>query len=176
MSKVVEIPSGTQIGRLTVMSQAVGYPKGNYLCVCECGNSIILKGGQINSGSFKSCGCLRKGKQPQRQGRKKVNDYIYLDEHTVQMFATNTGAPFIIDATDLWHVIAHAWCENRNGYIISTFNGKTVSLSRYLLGLADHRLDADHIDRDRKNHRRSNLRSATSKQNAANRAPRFSTW
>lgn len=31
-----------------------------WLCKCDCGNSLVIKGYSLQNGSTKSCGCLRK--------------------------------------------------------------------------------------------------------------------
>lgn len=57
-----------------------------------------------------------------------------------------------------------------NGGVCLTWQGKTVWLHRLVLGFPD--CDVDHIDRDRSNNLRSNLRLATHSQNLANSGPR----
>lgn len=33
---------------------------GKWLCQCDCGNTCEVRAGHLNSGSIKSCGCLKK--------------------------------------------------------------------------------------------------------------------
>ena len=49
--------SGKQFGRLTV-SHYVG--NGQWECECECGNRVVVRTYNLNSGNTKSCGCLQK--------------------------------------------------------------------------------------------------------------------
>lgn len=52
---------GKRFGRLTVVEK--GERSGHdrlYLCKCDCGNTIIVRGGNLISGTTKSCGCLRR--------------------------------------------------------------------------------------------------------------------
>jgi len=51
--------TGNTFGRLTVVSRIPGIPKhAHWLCRCECGNLVIVPGGQLRSGKTRSCGCL----------------------------------------------------------------------------------------------------------------------
>lgn len=49
--------TGKQFGRLTV-SHYVG--NGQWECECECGNRVVVRTYNLNSGNTKSCGCLQK--------------------------------------------------------------------------------------------------------------------
>ena len=49
-------------GRLTVIERAANSKCGHvqWLCKCECGNTIITETGSLRQGHTKSCGCLQK--------------------------------------------------------------------------------------------------------------------
>src|SRR5574344_1252156 len=49
-------------GRLTVTGRAcnVKGQKTAWICMCDCGNTVTVRGGDLVRGSTKSCGCLRK--------------------------------------------------------------------------------------------------------------------
>ncbi len=63
--------TGLVISRLTVVSRAPNSWQGNaqWNCVCACGMSVVVTGGNLRAGSTKSCGCLirelRAGGYPQ---------------------------------------------------------------------------------------------------------------
>lgn len=59
MAKALEL-TGQRFGRLTVTEQAENYKHGYsfWLCRCDCGNTTIVRGTDLNSGHIKSCGCL----------------------------------------------------------------------------------------------------------------------
>lgn len=40
-----------------------------WICVCECGNEVAVKGTQLRSGCRRSCGCLRKMSIEERKKR-----------------------------------------------------------------------------------------------------------
>ena len=58
-----EILIGTKYGKLTVVRKTKA-PNGWWAweCKCDCGNTIILRGGSLRSGHNKSCGCVIPGK------------------------------------------------------------------------------------------------------------------
>ena len=48
-----------QFGKLTVLSRAQDNKnRANWICQCECGNSIVVSGHDLTSGHTQSCGCL----------------------------------------------------------------------------------------------------------------------
>jgi hypothetical protein len=88
------------------------------------------------------------------------------------------GAIAYIDAADLPLVEHVNWClqtnkhlPNPQRYAFATRDGKSLFLHRVILGLAhgDPR-EGDHVDQDRMNCRRSNLRIVSRRQNAWNRS------
>lgn len=56
--------TGQKFERLTVIKYigASKNQKSLFLCLCDCGNEIIAIGGNLQSGTTKSCGCLKKDK------------------------------------------------------------------------------------------------------------------
>jgi len=55
--------SGQRFGRLVAMHAMPPKKKGGstrWLCRCDCGNEVIIRGGGIKNGCSKSCGCLTK--------------------------------------------------------------------------------------------------------------------
>ena len=64
MRKVKDL-TGQKFGRLTVIRRVEDKicPSGTYkqyLCKCDCGNTIAVTTASLKSGHTKSCGCLRK--------------------------------------------------------------------------------------------------------------------
>ena len=53
---------GNKYGRLTILKRAKNTSDGRaqWLCECECGNKIIVKGSSLRNGATKSCGCYQK--------------------------------------------------------------------------------------------------------------------
>ena len=58
MGKIIDLTNQT-FGKLIVIERASnGNSRPHWLCQCECGNNIIVKGDSLRSGNTKSCGCL----------------------------------------------------------------------------------------------------------------------
>ena len=55
--------TGKKFGMLTVVRFLSKGTRSqtNWLCRCECGSELVVRGGNLNSGNSKSCGCTRKG-------------------------------------------------------------------------------------------------------------------
>lgn len=55
---------GQTFGRLTVIKELEGFSKTTmWLCSCECGQIVKVRGGMLTCGNTKSCGCLRREPQ-----------------------------------------------------------------------------------------------------------------
>ncbi|PFJ09070.1 hypothetical protein COD67_15185 [Bacillus cereus] len=73
MPKITDL-TGCRFGRLLVIKQAgTENNKRTWLCKCDCGNEIILKGTYLKTGDTRSCGCLKK-EEEQENLRNKYND------------------------------------------------------------------------------------------------------
>lgn len=64
MDLLKDLPIGTEINRLTVMSDPYTKSHSSHknlyvLCQCECGNLTEHQISQLRSGRIKSCGCYR---------------------------------------------------------------------------------------------------------------------
>lgn len=77
-----------------------------------------------------------------------------------------TGGSFIFDEKDIDLVKAHTWSIAR-GYVRTVIKGKTVYLHRLIME-ADEK-EVDHINLDRLDNRRCNLRLASHSENQRNR-------
>lgn len=85
--------------------------------------------------------------------------------------ASNDGTPFIVDGADYEMLRSFRWSHDGNGYAITgRKGGGTISMHRMLLNDPPHKV-VDHINRNRRDCRRSNLRAITPMQNAWNRTP-----
>ncbi|WDM22659.1 hypothetical protein [Paenibacillus polymyxa] len=53
--------TGSQFGRLKVLSQNISKKgQARWNCLCECGNTKVIRSQELRNGKSKSCGCLRK--------------------------------------------------------------------------------------------------------------------
>jgi hypothetical protein len=78
----------------------------------------------------------------------------------------------IVDLSDLPRVAGMTWSSLKEYSVSRVEDGDTVrilSMHRHILGLGPEDPDVDHRNGDRSDNRRSNLRIATTSQNAANK-------
>lgn len=62
--------AGNRFGRLVVLARGPSIPKHSiWICRCDCGAMVKVKGGNLKSGSTKSCGCLHRELSSQRNGK-----------------------------------------------------------------------------------------------------------
>lgn len=93
---------------------------------------------------------------------------------------TKCGTPFVVD-DDVAEAIRHlAWKLDRHGYVFrcTTINGRrgrSVFLHRFVANVADSQVLVDHIDNDRLNCTRANLRPTNRNGNAKNRIKQSGT-
>lgn len=79
MSKLIDL-TGKRFGRLVVIERAEDHvtPKGkkrtSWLCRCDCGNNVIVEGGNLKSNHSKSCGCLND--EARKKRKKRTGHYV----------------------------------------------------------------------------------------------------
>ena len=97
------------------------------------------------------------------------NKYILTKSHGVG-FASN-GIPFYFDIEDFDKIKDYKWSINQNkwgNYVHARIDKKWTYLHRYLLNVKNRKNQVDHIDRNRLNNQKSNLRMADNQKNAYN--------
>jgi hypothetical protein len=74
---------------------------------------------------------------------------------------------FLIDKEDLDKVLSRFWCIEPFGYVISTNKTNTITLHKFLMQTKDNEY-LDHINGDKFDNRKSNLRICTKAENCRN--------
>lgn len=178
LPKNVKDLSGLRVGRLIVKQFShMQNHKAVWLCDCDCGNKSIPKYGCSLTGKnpTKSCGCLQKefSKENIKKtiksniGRRKGNEYVKHQEY-YEGFDSNENV-FLIDLDDFNIVSQHTWIINDNGYFSTLINDKKVYLHRFILGCSHNDgIVVDHIDGNRSDCRKKNLRKGDRFINAWN--------
>lgn len=154
--------TGMKFGKLTPI-EIVGKNKRRQLmwkCKCDCGNESIICGSEMRLGRVKSCGCIRKGFT---FTRKRYNDYDLTHEYGIGF--TSKGETFYFDLEDYDKIKPYSWRLNR-GYVIAHINGKTAQMHRFVLNASKI---VDHINHNKADNRKTNLRDCTPSQNNMNR-------
>lgn len=83
---------------------------------------------------------------------------------------------FLVDDDDYPTVSKYNWSLDSHGYVVRRAKGGSISLHRFIAKI--HRWNVgenviDHINRDKKDNRKSNLRMCTFQQNTFNRKQQF---
>lgn len=137
-----------------------------YLFKCECGKEKVINFQSVKAGKTKSCGCNYKeilGKL-----RKKENKYYKKKDYIIG-YATNTNNKFYIDNDDYEKIKDISWYEASNGYMShKERNKKVILMHRYILNVKNDML-VDHINHNKRDNRKKNLRLVTHRENNLNR-------
>lgn len=85
----------------------------------------------------------------------------------------NSNLCAIVDDSDFSMVAGHTWSLHTKGYAYRFSRGKAILMHRLILGIVDRAdLVSDHINHNRLDNRRSNLRSCNRSENQRNVRPR----
>lgn len=181
MSKLKDL-TGQRFGYLTVVKRVEDYvsPRGNHnvqwLCKCDCKEDkyITVSGGSLARGLTKSCGCLQK-KQSAENGKKnkKYNTYDLSGEYGIGY--TTKGEEFYFDLEDYSKIKDYCWRIDNNGYIVSYNTNHSINQSNLIL-LHKQIMSGeyiDHINHNKQDNRKSNLRVVTASQNNMNATKRI---
>lgn len=99
----------------------------------------------------------------------KYNQYYFVDNYVIGV-TNNTGVEFFIDYEDYPKVCNYTWNEKTGqGYIVANYNHTKVSLHRLLFDDLNNSNMIDHINRNKKDNRKKNLRIVNNSQNQMNR-------
>ena len=95
-----------------------------------------------------------------------MNEITYFEIHLGGIAGAGKFAK--VSPEDFEYINKHSWHVNENGYAITKIKGRQKAMHRMVMGTTDPYIFVDHIDRDRVNNTRDNLRELTPKENANN--------
>lgn len=143
--------TGRRFGKLVVIKEVPSKTDTKWLCKCDCGNFSEVFSDNLKRGTTKSCGHCQK----------------YIEEGGHMRCILKNGKSFIFDKQDFQAIKKHGWCSTNNGYFIANTGDEYILLHRFLMRPPDG-VFIDHINGDRSDNRRCNLRIATVGQNSFN--------
>jgi hypothetical protein len=169
---------GQKFNRLTVLEldhiehkyipSKHGYSQRPYWkCKCDCGNITIASSTSLKGGCVKSCGCYKL--QRIREVKHKTNQYDLTSHEYGIGYTTNDNIIFYFDKSD--YDLIHDYCWVNDGrYISTTVNNKTIRLHNLIMPNVSKEkgIYVDHINRNRYDNRRCNLRYVNPTENARN--------
>lgn len=157
--------TGIKFGKLTPI-EIVGKNKRRQLmwkCKCDCGNENVVCGSEMRIGKIKSCGCSKKDAKNIKLKPKRGNDYDLTHDYGIGY--TTKGEIFYFDLEDYEKIKPYSWYSVR-GYIRAHADKAPISMHRLVLNASNI---VDHINHNKSDNRKSNLRECTPAQNSMNR-------
>lgn len=162
--------TGQRFGRLTVLNREENYiaPSGStdlrWKCQCDCGNIIIVNSSNLKYSKQQSCGCYAND-HPHKAFFK--NEYK-VEGNIVHIKSSNTGEDILCDLDDWNRLKDYYWAVDKHGYVCSMIKGKLRKMHKMIMRNTEYDT-VDHINRNKLDNRKENLRYATYAINAQNR-------
>ncbi len=179
MGKLIDL-TGSQFGCWKVLKMTdhkTKYGGIKWLCKCmNCGSIKEVEGASLRSGDSTNCGCIRnlKSKDIIYNIRKKYNKYNFSGD--IGIGITGEGEQFIFDLDDYDKIKNFCWSVNDNGYVKANnkkgASPRSVKLHRLIMGVTDPKVFVDHINHDKLDNRKCNLRLCSRSQNMMNLRPK----
>lgn len=144
-----------------------------WICECDCGNTVIRTSQQIRDHPY-SCGCYRSKLSKERL--KQYNKYDLSRDICVGY--TNKNEAFLFDIEDYDLIKDYCWYIDAKGYVSTKYGEGHIKLHQLIM--RDVSLPngyvIDHIDRNKLNNSKSNLRILSFRENVINKdAPKNNT-
>lgn len=177
LSKQMNNLTGKTFNRLTVL-RPVGSKHRSvlWLCSCQCGRFLITKSQSLSQGRTQSCGC-RAIDVRRAAWTKPVNAHWVELDGSISIRLERKGGSLAgvarISAEDI-DILEQRFCLDARGYVSVTNadHHRRSALHRLIMprvaACPNDTYEVDHINRDKLDNRRENLRWATKSQNKAN--------
>lgn len=180
--------TGRKSGMLTAIAPTDGRSQSGeilWLYECECGNRIRRSPYRVENGLCYSCGCVRRKFKAESGNRTDPNKVEFKDDIATLITNGKYNVEFIIDAEDYDKIKEYRWYYGKkSGYIIAKARKDEMIRSsksgrKYKPNIYLHRLlcptdkpQVDHIDGNKRNNRKENLRPCSHTQNFGNQKKR----
>lgn len=170
MGKLIDL-TGQKFYNLTVIKRAEDYvsPAGHrltmWLCKCDCGSEVVVQGKYLKDGHTKSCGCYRRAFMKKFA---KLNQYDLTGEYGIG-YASNANEQFLFDLEDYEKIKDYTWFVGNNGYLYSRKDNKYYLFHRIILNVKKKDVFVDHINHNKLDNRKTELRIVNNQNNTMNR-------
>ena len=158
-----------RFGRLLVLNRLQPNQWGNYiwLCKCDCGNYKEVSGGLLKRGDVRSCGCLRHETMQKRWNDMKNPNKYKVNGDCVEV-TLSAGEIMLCDENDWMKLKNHRWHrDNTTGYARTGVTSKMITFHREIVHVPEG-LVVDHINHNKLDNRKLNLRVVTQSINLLN--------
>lgn len=172
MQKLTDL-TGLTFGKLKVLRKGEPYVRKDgkretrWLCECKCKAKTLrnVRGSDLKNGHTKSCGCTR---AKSLRDRNKKNEYS-LSGNTVTVKMSNSNNEMLCDNSFWEKYKDSSWSEDvTTGYARASRDGGVVYAHRIIMPDSDKDKYVDHINGNKLDNRRINLRYVTPKQSMMN--------
>lgn len=168
MGKFIDL-TGQRFGKLVVKERALkdGHKGAYWLCQCDCGKTAIVAGSKLRSGHTQSCGCLQRERTS--KANKKFNTFRTVGG-IVYVKMSNTEKEMLVDS-DIWEKLKnYCWYENTLGYAASKDYGAKKCILFHVTAFPNcpRGLVRNHIDGNKLNNQRKNIRVIPQEKNCKN--------
>ena len=157
--------TGKKFGKLTVIKQMPSNNRTNWLCQCECGNTVIVTTENLTSGNTTSCGCKR---IETLFTKRKRNQYDLTHEYGIGYSNDNKKDSFTFDLEDYDKIKDYTWKKDGTGHWSFRSDKQYIFLTLVILSEVPKNQIIDHADRNPDNNQKYNLRTSNKKFNAQN--------
>ena len=168
MPKFVDL-SGSKFGKVNVIkclerTQRRYY---RYLCQCDCGKQFTTTSSHIRK--MESCGCNRTIKINEYNRNHRKKNKIVVDGDIAYVYLSCSDKVAIIDKEDVEKVKDYTW-RFVKGYAATYFTTdrtRIFYIHYFIIGKVDGK-EVDHINRNKLDNRKCNLRNITHLENMHN--------
>lgn len=209
----MKVKTGDKFGHLTVIERNGKSQDGHYmwLCKCDCGNEVTVRGNNLTSGHTTTCDCRLWSEKPryaktntpkpdrEKPIKKRVctkktrasnkvkaisskkekppilkkaniekNKFELINE-VVRVYVNNSDDVILCDADEWEKLKCYKWYKNMYGYAeANDEKHRKIKMHKVIIGDVGNFV-IDHINRNKFDNRKCNLRVITKKANVLNR-------
>lgn len=167
MGKLIDL-TGQKIGWLTVLGRDLSKKRTYWNCECICGNRKSIRGDNLARGRSTSCGCYHKNVASRKSTNKKYNKVNNLGNGTTELL-TSKSETILIDSEDYDKVKDYCWSRGAVGYAVARDSDiDAPSLMHRLIMNPCKDEVVDHMNHNKLDNRKKNLRLCEQRHNARN--------